>query len=149
MDIQGTEACQQPHLPVYITNLPLPTYLDITVSDAYNIIVKNQKNIVGLQAKQFLSPCCSFKNKVYCLYVHELINIFPLTNIFKVIFNTCMMKSTKNVAQKGGELEVQSRSSDSKWVSVSLGQVTHHIDDSTFLVKGSFAVCLCREDFWT
>lgn len=47
MDIQGTEASQQPHLPVYITNLPLPKYLDITVSDAYNI-VKNPKHIVGL-----------------------------------------------------------------------------------------------------
>lgn len=47
MVIQWTEASQQPHLPVYITNLPLPKYLDITVSDAYNI-VKNPKHIVGL-----------------------------------------------------------------------------------------------------
>lgn len=86
MDIQGTEASQQPHLPVYITNLPLPKYLDNTMSDAYNI-VKNQTNIVGLQAKQFLSPCCSFKNKVYCMYVHELISIFSLTNTFSKSFS--------------------------------------------------------------
>lgn len=70
MDIQGTEASQQPHLPVYITNLPLPKYLDITVSDAYNI-VKNPKHIVGLlQQSNFYHLAVPSRTKyIVCMYM--------------------------------------------------------------------------------